>query len=394
MSADEQAAVVVALARARAGLDELALRVLAAADRNDVGATTGASSTTAWLAHATVRPAGAAHADVQLATALDGPFGATRAALAGGAIDVDQARVIVRAVETLPAEVVDAEPGLFRRAEAHLLELARTCDAKKLRALGRHLLEVLDPDGAEERLGRQLEAEEAAAARATSLVVRDNGDGTHGVAARMSTLHAAMLTKALDAILNPARNAASDTGTAGEQRRSLSRPEQLGHAFCELLERYPADRLPQTAGGSATVVVTLDLEALLSGLGTAHLDTGERISAGQARRLACEAGVIPAVVRRLMDDTSVVLDLGRERRLHTPHMRIALGIEHGGCTAEGCERPPGWCHTHHDLPWAQGGGTSVANGRLLCPFHHRMAHSPTHDLTRLPGGKVRFTRRT
>lgn len=358
-----------------------------------------------------------------LASALDGGFEATRAALAAGVVDVDRARVVVRAVQALPADAVAAEPGLVRRAEAHLLDLARTCDAKRLRALARHLLAVLDPDAADMRLGRQLEAEETRAARATSLVMRDNGDGAHALTARISTLHAAMLTKALEAILNPARNATGTTGAlptistlpatststaaatstatsnstaaaAGEQARKVSRPERLGHAFCELLERFPADRLPQTAGGSATVVVTVTLDALLSGLGTAHLDTGERISAGAARRLACEAGVIPAVVRRLIDGTSVVLDMGRERRLHTPHMRIALGIEQGGCTAEGCERPPSWCHTHHDLPWSAGGDTSVSNGRLLCPFHHRKAHAPTHDMTRLPNGKVRFTRRT
>ena len=312
--------------------------------------------------------------------------------------------MVVRAVQALPEDAVAAEPGLLRRAEAHLLDLARIYDAKRLRQLGKHLLEVLDPDGADERLGRQLEAEEARAARSTSLVLRDNGDGTHAVTARISTLHAAMLTKALEAILNPARNATGVGTSTGDPGRLVadergakvvvSRPEQLGHAFGELLERIPTDRLPQTAGGSATVVVTLDLDTLLSGLGTARLDTGEQISAGAARRLACEAGIIPAVVRRLVDGTSVVLDQGRERRLHTKSMRIALGIEQGGCTAEGCRRPPGWCHAHHDLPWSEGGPTSVANGRLLCPFHHRKAHSPTHDMTRLPDGKVRFTRRT
>ena len=123
------------------------------------------------------------------------------------------------------------------------------------------------------------------------------------------------------------------------------------------------------------MVVLLDYDTLLSGLGTARLDTGERISAGLARRLACQAGVIPAVVRRLVDGRSVVLDLGRKRRLHTEHMRIALAVEQGGCTAEHCDRPAGWCHAHHDVPWSAGGPTSVTNGRLLCSFHHHKAHS-------------------
>jgi hypothetical protein len=141
-------------------------------------------------------------------------------------------------------------------------------------------------------------------------------------------------------------------------------------------------------------VVTLDYDSLLTGLGTAKLDTGERLSAGQARRLACQAGVIPAVIRRLVDGRSVVLDMGRKRRLYSEHQRIALAVEQGGCTADGCDRPAAWTHAHHDTPWSRGGLTDLDNGRLLCAFHHGKAHSTSYDLRHLPNGKVRFHRRT
>ena len=198
-----------------------------------------------------------------------------------------------------------------------------------------------------------------------------------------------MLTKVLDAIAHQGR-----PGQPTDDSPKRTRPERRGQALCELLERMPADRLPTSGGVSATVVVLLDYDALVSGLGTARLDTGERISAGLARRLACEAGVVPAVVRRLVDGRSVVLDMGRKRRLHTEHMRIALCVEQGGCTAERCDRPAGWCHAHHDVPWSAGGSTSVANGRLLCSFHHHKAHSAGFTLERLPDNRVRFHRRT
>jgi hypothetical protein len=168
----------------------------------------------------------------------------------------------------------------------------------------------------------------------------------------------------------------------------------LGRAFCRLLERLDPTRLPRTGGVNATVVVPLDYEKLLTGLGTAHLDTGERISAGQARRLACQAGVIPAIHRRLVDDRSVVLDMGRKRRLYTEVQRIALDIEQGGCTTEACDRPAAWCDAHHDLEWSQGGPTDLTNGRLLCPYHHTRAHSPAYQTEHLPHGKIRFHRRT
>ena len=46
----------------------------------------------------------------------------------------------------------------------------------------------------------------------------------------------------------------------------------------------------------ATVLVTVSAGHPDQGLGTATLDTGEKITASQARRLACEATIIPVVL--------------------------------------------------------------------------------------------------
>jgi hypothetical protein len=88
-----------------------------------------------------------------------------------------------------------------------------------------------------------------------------------------------------------------------------------------------------------------------------------------------------------------VLDLGRRKRFHTEPQRLAMALRDGGCTADECDWPPGLCHAHHEVPWARGGGTSVASGRLLCPRHHARAHDPAYDTKRLPGGKLTFHRR-
>ena len=137
----------------------------------------------------------------------------------------------------------------------------------------------------------------------------------------------------------------------------------------------------------------MDYHKLLTGLGAAHLDTGQPISAAQARRLACSAGIIPAVYQHALGGPSVILDLGRKTRLHTETQRIALAARDRGCTAEACDRPPAWTEAHHDTPWSQGGATSVANGRLLCRYHHQRAHSPAYDTEHLPNGQLRFHRR-
>jgi hypothetical protein len=135
----------------------------------------------------------------------------------------------------------------------------------------------------------------------------------------------------------------------------------------------------------------VSLEALMSGLGVAVLETGHRISAGEARRLACAAGLIPMV----LGGDSAPLDLGRERRLFSKHQRIALAQMHGGCAATSCDRPPSQTEVHHLDPWHEGGRTDLRRGIPLCGRHHQMAdHPQSWRMTMVPGGSVGFTRRT
>jgi hypothetical protein len=138
----------------------------------------------------------------------------------------------------------------------------------------------------------------------------------------------------------------------------------------ELVEHLPGDGLPQSGGVNATVVVTVDLATLQGGLGTVVLDTGTELSAGQARRLACTATVVPMV----LGGDSQILDVGMGQRLFDRYQRIALAQRDGGCVWPGCDRPPAWCEAHHLCPWSQGGPTDLNNGVLVCGFHHRLLH--------------------
>ena len=104
----------------------------------------------------------------------------------------------------------------------------------------------------------------------------------------------------------------------------------------------------------------------------AVLDSGDRITADQARKLACEAGIIPIV----LGGKSEILDLGRKKRLYDRHQRIAIRHRDQHCTSHGCEWPAAMCHVHHNTPWSRGGNTNLADGRLLCPRHHSYAHNP------------------
>jgi hypothetical protein len=138
------------------------------------------------------------------------------------------------------------------------------------------------------------------------------------------------------------------------------------------------------------VVVTLDHTALHGALKAAGLDTGHTLSAGEARRLACTAGIIPAV----LGGRSVALDLGRESRLFSQAQRLAVSTRHRACAADGCERPYAWCELHHEKPWATGGTSDLNNAIALCHRHHQWIHDAAYTHRRLPDGSLRFTRRT
>jgi hypothetical protein len=167
----------------------------------------------------------------------------------------------------------------------------------------------------------------------------------------------------------------------------LSWTERLGLGFAELIEHLPTDGFGRSGVG---VLVHLDYQRLLDGLASASIDTGTSISAGEARRLACAGGIIPAV----LGGRSVPLDLGDTARLHSTHQRRALSIRHATCATEGCERPFAWCDIHHPHAWSAGGRTDLDNALPLCGFHHRRAHDTRFTLKLLPSGEVRFRRRT
>ena len=136
-------------------------------------------------------------------------------------------------------------------------------------------------------------------------------------------------------------------------------------------------------------MVTMTVDTLMGGLKAAQLDTGHRISPGLARRLACRAGIIPAV----LEARSQVLDMGRKTRFHTEPQRIAFALEQGGCTAEGCDWPPGHV-SRPPRPSFQHGRQHVGEKRPApLPRHHARAHDPAYTITKLPDGKVRFHRK-
>ncbi|GAA1764966.1 HNH endonuclease signature motif containing protein [Nocardioides hankookensis] len=330
MDVAETASTLVEVTRLEARVAELKARVAMHADEIEVGDAAGATSTANWLAHETKQTRPAAHRVVRFGYQLD-THPQVRTALAAGDVLADQAHVIIDAITALPE---DLDPDVVTQAVAHLVGEAAHHDARGLKRLGDRLLDVIDPAAADAHEARILEREEQEAAQACRLTMVDDGHGKVHGRFTLPTLHGAQLRKILLALAAPKHRAATEG--AGVERRPG--PERMGRAFAELIERVRAKDLPQVGGTDAAIVVTISYESLIGQLEQAGvLDTGERISPGTARRLACTARILPAV----LGGRSEVLDLGRSRRFHTKAQRIALALRDKGCTAPGCDWPPG-----------------------------------------------------
>ncbi|HWU20643.1 MAG TPA: DUF222 domain-containing protein, partial [Nocardioides sp.] len=276
----------------------------------------------------------------------------------------------IRAVDKLSDAVDEATRA---SAEQHLIELAAIYDPKDLQVLGTKILEVVAPDIAEAELGKQLEREEQAARDEVAIRIRRRG---RGITRWICDLPDAVSERAL-------------TYLEAEDSPRVTRARSRGEAFCRLLENLDPQRLPDHGGDATTVIVTIPLETLIQEMGSAMLGSTV-ISASEARRLACTAKIVPAV----LGGRSEILDLGRARRLYTPPQRKAMRLRDQRCRAEGCTIPAAWCEAHHLKRWSEGGKTDLDDGTLLCSHHHHRAHDNRYTMTKLPTGDYRFHRRT
>jgi hypothetical protein len=368
--------------RAIRRLESLKLKLVAAADQAGTAQDAGFTGTAAWVAKTTTVSRADAARQVALATELESGHDATAAALGAGLVSPGHAAVILHATGQLPAGVSEEQREVV---EAHLVAKAARFSPDQLRRVARRAIETVEPDQAvvDAHENELVRSEERAAQDQCSLTLHDNGDGTTTGHFTIPALAASMLTKVIESMTAPRR-----MREAAAPHRSFDWRHRRGLAFAELLEHLPTDHLrPKTA---ATVVVTIDHSVLTGALKAARLDTGETLSAGEARRLACSAGILPAV----LGTRSVALDLGRESRLFSEAQRLAKELEHTTCAATGCERPYAWCELHHRQPWAHGGRTDLANAVPLCHQHHQWIHDHTYQHRQLPDGSLRFSRRT
>ncbi|GAB2971805.1 HNH endonuclease signature motif containing protein [Nocardioides montaniterrae] len=378
MTPGDKATALRGLAALKTQVEEAEMRVLAAS--GDLAQDTGVRDAGQWLAHETHLDPRTCHSEMKLAQAIDEKCSQVAASMRAGAVNRAQAQVIVTALEKLPPEI---DQVTRRRAEKHLVELAGQFGPRELRTLGDRILSVVAPEIADEADAKALEREERSARVKTSIRFKRLGDGITRIVGQVPDAVAARLETYLDAFSSP-------RVSTGER---LPRSRRLGEAFCALLEHLDPKKLPDHGGDATTAMVTISLDDLRRDLATAgvigSLDGDLRITADEARRLACTAKIIPVV----LGGKGEVLDLGRAQRLFNASQRKALRLRDKQCRAEGCSIPATWCEAHHSHPWSAGGKTDLKDGVLLCSHHHQVAHDPRMAHEVMPTGAWRFHRR-
>lgn len=147
----------------------------------------------------------------------------------------------------------------------------------------------------------------------------------------------------------------SDSGTSG--RRAATATAVRDTSVRDTNSKKPGSGNPSNGGTNS------NRHASTPGIGIPIHPT-------TARRLACDATIIPA----LLNSSSQPLDIGHATRTIPNPIRHALTLRDGGCRFPGCDRPPAWTDAHHLTHWADGGPTSLTNLLLLCRHHHTTVH--------------------
>ena len=228
------------------------------------------------------------------------------------------------------------------------------------------MLAQVAPAQADETLERRLQRQAEAAQRNRSLVFRRDGNGSILFTGSLPLVDGEAWIAQLDAYTESKRRTALEerdpagTGLTPEQRRADA-------LIAMILHHSPGRRAPKVGGDRPRIVVTVDYSKLLADATAAGLiGDGEPLSAGDLRRVCCDADLLPAV----LGGPSTVLDVGRDHRLVPPDLRAALVLRDGGCVFPGCHARPTECEAHHIVPWWNGGVTALSNLVLLCHHHH------------------------
>jgi hypothetical protein len=299
-----------------------------------------------------------------------------------------------RAVEHLPALGEAAEAGLVSAGQ--VAEAAKAVTPRRLAAAAAAGVDLTVIDAvvtgvAVERphsdlvevvarylLGLEPDGPEPDPTEGRRLVFVRHADGSVSFSGHLDAVGGEKVQAAVEAHVQADR-------PAGDER---TRAQRQGDALVQIADdALSAGSVPVLRTVRPHVAVRIDLEDLATGEGVATMGFGAVISAARARWLACDG----RIARIVFGPDGVPLDVGREHRLVSGHLRRAVELRDGGCVFTGCDAPAHWTDVHHLVHWIDGGDTSLDNSALLCERHHTKVHHGFR-VERQPTGRWRTWR--
>ena len=251
-----------------------------------------------------------------------------------------------------------------RLDERKLLRQAPNLSVKEFRTKCLHARHQANPDGFVD--------EEKQGVEARSLTLTNTDEGVVLVNGILDKVGGAALRTALEPL---ARRAGKDDDRLRDRR--------LADALVDLsMHALDTGLVPQRTH----MQVTTSLETLLGlcGAPAAEMEFSLPISAKAVERLACDC----SVTRILLGSDSMVIDVGRAKRVISGPQRKALNVRDQGCVWPGCDRPATWTSGHHLVHWIRNGPTDLPNLVLLCYRHHQMVHEGEWQIVRTAVGQI------
>jgi len=306
----------------------------------------GALSVIAWLKWRCKLSGGAAAERVGIARQLD-QLPRTEEAFARGDVGYQHVAMIARTAEHLGT-------GAVRKAEASLLQAAKTHDPGQFAGITKDFEHRIDAEGAPAEANRAYERRYLHVGEPQAGFIRLDGllDAEGG----------ATLRTALNAHMLPGKD---DDRTPGQRRAD---------ALVEICRR-PGKLSSDGAGPRPQLIITASVDTLagIPGAPAARLDSGAMIPSATVQRLACDAAITR--ITGLGEFDQEVTHASRSIPAAT---RRALAARDQHCVFASCDRLPVWCDGHHLLFWTRGGPTALPNLALMCRPHHRKVHEDSN----------------
>jgi hypothetical protein len=358
---------LVELLEVRERLDAELLRLAGSWDRGRAWEIDGALSPRAWLTHRTPTSSSDAGRLVKQARLVD-KHDDIGEALAGGDITTGHVDSIGKVVSKDRAPLLDEHAPV-------LVEQAKRLPVSDFAMVMRRWASLADDQLAKDRFSEKWERRHLHASVGLDGWV--NGDFY------LDPVAGAQLLTALDHVAPP------DPEDAPDGPRTL--PQRRADGLADIIGRHLNGGKP---GGNPPGVIGIVDVASLTGQTPALMQARCEIEGtGPVARTVLEQLCCDALFTRFITSgESIVLDMGRSKRVATRDQRRALAIRDRHCRFPSCRRQPQWCDAHHVEGWVESlGETNIDNLILLCRRHHTLMHNSRWTITRTADGEFEFT---